>query len=250
MDPRAREIEEAVVDAWPARELEDVEGWLMQHSGGPTHRANSVSALEARGGASLDERIARMEAWYAQRGARASVQVGPCTVPAGLDAALESRGYAKVGEAVAAVAEPRALLARLPRRLEASVAMAPSDAWLAVAERASRFAEHAEVLRGFLSRLGTRCRFASARDASGRVIGTALGVSCEARPGVYQMLTLPEARRRGAGSALLRALTEGALADGVEELYLLVEPDNTAARSLYARAGFVDLYRYHYRERA
>lgn len=48
----------------------------------------------------------------------------------------------------------------------------------------------------------------------------------------------PEARRRGAGSALLLALIERARADGFVALSLSVECDNPAAR-LYERFGFV-----------
>jgi ribosomal protein S18 acetylase RimI-like enzyme len=61
------------------------------------------------------------------------------------------------------------------------------------------------------------------------------------------MLTVPAARRMGAGSSLLRSLALTALEAQMEELYLLVDADNAPARALYARAGFRDLYRYHYR---
>jgi predicted GNAT family acetyltransferase len=63
------------------------------------------------------------------------------------------------------------------------------------------------------------------------------------------MGTRPEARRRGAATAVLHGLARWAAAQGCPHLYLQVETDNDAARTLYARAGFTDAYGYHYRTR-
>jgi len=241
------DLEDAVVDAWPAAECEELDGWLLRASGGPTHRGNSVATLQATGALTLASRIEQAEAFYRARSLAPMFQVGPCALPAGLDKALEERGYVVEGEAMAAVASPADVISRLPRTLEASVTARPSEAWLEIAGRASRFADTYDVFMGFLSRLGSRCRFVTARDARGHAVATCFGISSEERLGVYAMLTLPEAQRKGAGAALLRALAESALADRMAELYLLVETENAPARALYARAGFADLYRYHYR---
>ena len=52
------------------------------------------------------------------------------------------------------------------------------------------------------------------------------------------LAVVAEARGRGVGTALLRALFDRARADGFEVLSLSVEPDNPARR-LYERHGFV-----------
>jgi hypothetical protein len=39
------ELEDMVVDAWPADEALNLRGWLLRRSGGPTHRGNSVATL-------------------------------------------------------------------------------------------------------------------------------------------------------------------------------------------------------------
>ena len=67
--------------------------------------------------------------------------------------------------------------------------------------------------------------------------------------GIFGMGTRPEARRQGAATAVLHTLAQWAVDEGAPRLYLQVEEDNTAARTLYERAGFVDTYRYHYRTR-
>jgi ribosomal protein S18 acetylase RimI-like enzyme len=57
----------------------------------------------------------------------------------------------------------------------------------------------------------------------------------------------PAYRRRGLGTAVLAALAGVARDEGAERLYLQVDETNAAGRALYARAGFVARYRYHYR---
>jgi GNAT superfamily N-acetyltransferase len=242
-----RDLEEAVVDAWPAVETLELDGWLLRASGGPTHRGNSVATLEVGTELSDVTRIAQAEAWYRERDKLPMFQIGPRVAPKDLDQLLAERGYRIEGEAVTAVSEPAEILERLRKGpLETSVASKPSEAWLEVGVRATRFASTPEIFQGFLTRLGSRCRFALVRDARGEPIASGLGITSEDRLGLYAMFTLPHLRRKGAGKALLRALAQSALSDQMRELYLLVETDNVA-RGLYAQAGFRDVYSYHYR---
>jgi ribosomal protein S18 acetylase RimI-like enzyme len=248
MSALLHELEETVVDAWPAAETEELDGWLLRRSGGPSHRANSVATLDAGSEIELPKRIASAEAWYRARGALPVFQVGPCAQPAGLDDALSERGYRKEKETAFACAMPAEVLDKLPEsRLEYHVAGSARPAWSEIAVQQSRFAASADVFTSLIKRLGSRCRFALARDAHGEPCAAALGVASEDRLGIYAMFVLPHRRRAGAGKGLLRALAQSAALDGMKELYLLVETDNVAARALYEKAGFVDAYQYHYR---
>jgi N-acetylglutamate synthase len=246
-NPLLRELEQTVVGAWPASETLELGGWALRASGGPTHRGNSVATLDATGNISLDDRIEQAEAWYRERERPAQFQIGPCAAPAGLDAALSARGYRKGGEALCAIVPALGVIERMGSGLVARVESSPNEAWLEMATRSSRFASSHQVFLGFLARLGPRARFVTAYAERGDAAAIGLGIRSGQRLGIYAMLTLPEQRRRGAALAALTALAESALADGIPELYLLVERENTAARNLYARLGFQDLYHYHYR---
>lgn len=242
------ELEDAVIDAWPPAEYEELDGWGLRASGGPTKRGNSVATLGAGSALTLEERIARAEAFYRERELPPIFQVGPAATPTGLDAELAQRGYRTVGEALAAIAEPSEVLARVARtQHETSLATSASDAWLSHAGHTSRFRDAYAVFTATLARLGTRCRFVSVRNARGAIVGTCLGIASEDRLGIYGMLVGPEARRKGVAKSLLRALAECALSERMRELYLLVEVENAVARGFYAHAGFQDLFRYHYR---
>ncbi|HEU4578067.1 MAG TPA: GNAT family N-acetyltransferase [Polyangiaceae bacterium] len=242
----AGELERLVVDAWPAAETEELDGWLLRASGGPTNRGNSVATLAAGSALGLEERIARTEQWYRERGRTAVIQVGPAAAPEGLDAALEQRGYRRHGDSVTAIAAPQVVSEHTKSVLRASVESSPNPEWIGIVESSSRHASTHEVLRGFLARLGARCRFVTAWvQEQPAAIG--LGITSPGRLGVYAMHTVPELRRRGAARAVLHALAGTALAEGQGELYLLVDAQNTGARSLYTHNGFRDVYHYHYR---
>lgn len=247
MTTEPHELEDAVIDAWPPAEYEELDGWGLRATGGPTKRGNSVATLGAGKALSLEERIARAEAFYRERELPPIFQVGPAATPVGLDAELAARGYRAVGETFAAIADPSEVLARTTRSYETSLSTSASEAWLSHAGHASRFADAYEVFTATLARLGTRCRFVSARNTRGVIVGTCLGIASEDRLGVYAMLVVPELRRKGVGKSILRGLAECALSERMRELYLLVEEENSVARALYAQAGFHDLFRYHYR---
>jgi putative acetyltransferase len=88
-------------------------------------------------------------------------------------------------------------------------------------------------------------------DDDGHVVGHA--AVQESVPGVLsiEMAILPEARGRGGGRALVRAVQEHAKASGAHKVSLEVWTDNARAIALYAAAGFEveGLRREHYRRR-
>jgi ribosomal protein S18 acetylase RimI-like enzyme len=61
-----------------------------------------------------------------------------------------------------------------------------------------------------------------------------------ARADLYSMWVAPEARRTGAGTALVTAAVDWARAHGVRRLRTAVTVGNDAAARLYTRAGFAD----------
>lgn len=245
-----RELEEMVVDAWPAPETEELDGWLLRSSGGPSRRGNSVATLADGNELALDQRIARSEAWYRERGKPPIFQVGPSASPKELEQTLDAARYVKHGETALATATPDAVLAATRRGAPVRLDAKPSEAWFAIAVGASRFAGTDDVFRGFLQRLGSRARFATAYDGQGAPAAACMSIASEDRLGIYAMMTLPDARGKGLASSLLHALAEGAQREQARELYVLVELQNTIARGLYARRGFQDVYQYHYRVRA
>lgn len=260
MQPKpTRELEEAVVDAWPSADSEEADGWLLRARGGPGLLGNSIAPLDATGDASLESRLAQAEAWYASRNAPVCFQLGPSARPIGLEEALKLRGYEPSTTTLALTASPTdiAALRIKDKNLETSLAFKASAVALELTALSGPALSPAsetppldntayDELRGVWSRLGTRCRFVVVRDGRGIPIASCVGIASEARLGIYAMFTRPEARRKGAAHAMLQALAQSAVTDQVTELYALVDEASSEANALYLACGFREAYRFHY----
>ena len=89
-----------------------------------------------------------------------------------------------------------------------------------------------------------RVCFLVARDReSNALLGFAVAWHVMDEGELANLAVAPDHRRRGIGQALLEAVTTDALGRGTSQLYLEVRESNTAARQLYATAGFVEVGR-------
>lgn len=249
MDTTILEVERCALSAWPADEVEHLAGWRLRAMSGVTRRANSVWACEAQGALTLDERLERVEAFYRARRLPAFIQIAPVSTPAELDAELERRGYVIDAPVSVQVAPASELSVRASAgEAQIQIAREPTEPWLEISVRQGRYASVEGVYLGLLRRLGASAHYALASVAE-TPVAVALGVAQGDWFGVCSMLTLPERRRSGLGRALLSALAERALEAGCRSLYLQVEIENGAARTLYESCGFQHLYGTHYRRR-
>jgi ribosomal protein S18 acetylase RimI-like enzyme len=241
-------IEELAANAWPAPVTQVVGGWRLRFAWGVTRRANSVLANDYHGGPHLAERMELVEAFYARRGLPARYQISPTSRPRGLDAALGDRGYRRRLRVLVLCAPLATVLERLPPpggRVE--VAGEPDAAWLATLRALLGYYGDGAAVRRTLRGIGPPAGYAAVRR-DGRPLAIGRAVAERGFAGVFSMATLPEARGRGLGTAVLAALAGWAAGHGATRLYLQVDDDNAGAIRLYGRAGFEAAYAYHYRE--
>jgi GNAT superfamily N-acetyltransferase len=230
-------LETVAYELWVAPEVEELDGWRFRFAHGLTGRANSVWPNGA-GGLSLAEKIARVEEWYRRRSVPPLFQLTAAAQPGGLDATLAARGYVVRGDRVSVqVAELAGVIERTAG--EALLEGEPDDAWVAL-WAGSRHFDRLEVVRALLSE--GRSVFARVRD-----VAVGRGVAVGEWLGITSMATLPEARRRGHGRAILHTLARWGAAQGCGRALLQVECGTLAAEGLYAGAGFVPHHHYHYR---
>jgi GNAT superfamily N-acetyltransferase len=246
-EPSVLEIEGAAFRAWPAEEVVELSGWRLRFTRGVTRRANSVWPNEWRDETPLSERVGAVEAFAAARGIAPSFQLTSVAKPAGLDAWLAERGYAIDAPVVVMTRDLEGLSeGRESPDLETTVLETPSTDWLFVAIERGRFAKAREPFSGILARIGPRGAFALSTASEGPC-AVGLGVVDDEFLGIFNMLTVPEARRRGAARSILSALALWGTQHGARLAYLQVERDNAPARALYTSAGFSPAYEYHYR---
>ncbi|MDQ2998654.1 MAG: GNAT family N-acetyltransferase [Chloroflexota bacterium] len=82
------------------------------------------------------------------------------------------------------------------------------------------------------------------------MVACAVGVLSAQALSVVDVVTAPQHRQHGYGTSMLAQLFAWAQHAGASDAALQVQGDNIAARSLYARLGFHELYSYWYRVRA
>ena len=85
--------------------------------------------------------------------------------------------------------------------------------------------------------------------AAGRVVCTAQVAVEDDLVGVFDVVTAPDARRRGYATLACASLLSWAWQHGAQVAYLQVTADNAPAIASYRRFGFATVYTYHYRGR-
>jgi len=264
LEPTLRRIawlEAAAADALaPAEELLS-DGWRLRFNRGVTRRGNSVLP-EARGERSLAAKLSEVEAFYRTRGVVPRIQLTSAARPVRLDDELAGRGWER---------EPGATvlyrgLETLPKRTSgASASEGASDGESDVRVAGRPDAGYREVQDAVVPGTGawatTRAEALNGaglvpwhlaiRSDDGRAVAAGLAVLDPERRcvGLYSLSTVPDARGRGYGRALVAAAVRRAQAAGARCAYLQVDVRNDAAARLYRRLGFAVHHAYHYRRR-
>jgi len=242
-----RRIEEAGLNAWPALQQMLYDGWVLRFSKGYTKRANSANALYP---SAIDtrEKVAFCEAQYKARDLRPIFRITPFA-PADLDGILEARGYELIDTTLVLARDVAAISkSRGPHsKLQDQVHQESLDDWLPIYCRLkSAPLEAHQTHREILEAIPGRCLYASL-TVSGETVSCALGVLEGEFFGLFDVVTAPEHRSKGHGTALLSSMLDWAQENGARHAYLGVVERNSPARRLYDKLGFREVYRYWYR---
>lgn len=243
-----RQIEEAAADAVPPAVLEPLDGWRLRFNHGVKRRPNSVLANVAGGALELPEKVARAEAFYARYGVRARFQLSPASSPPQLASFLGARGYRRAPESVEVQTAPLVDTTH-PERGRVTFSATLTPVWLELYSRAEGLeGSPKRTLQTMLTRLPGHTAFVTVQDAEGEGAATALGVAHAGWLGLFNVATLPHARRQGLATAGAAALMAWGERQGLHRAYLQVSEGNRAAKAVYARLGFSALYTYGYLE--
>jgi GNAT superfamily N-acetyltransferase len=237
-----RRLEELAFRGWPALESHDVHGWRLRFSRGYTKRANSINALgpEARAD---DQTIQALEQAYRQRGQQPVWRLSPLAPPA-IVGRLVGPAYRTIERSLVQVAPLPAGAAGDPDvRIDAE----PTPPWLdAFAAHSPVSPHHRDTMHRMLAAIPPPKGFAFVQQ-DGQPMAMAIGVVQGDHMGLFDVLVMPQARRRGLARRVTESLYAWAFAHGARFAYLQVVATNEAAMPLYAAQGFRTLYAYEYR---
>jgi N-acetylglutamate synthase len=244
-------LERVMAEHWRPLERLDLGSWRLRASGGFTGRANSALAVGAPG-VDLPEAVARVEAFYAERGLPALVAVPHPAGGLGEDldvvALLAGRGWTVRTPTLVMTAAtddlPGAAEVPLPDGLRVATAPVPDGAWLG----RYHYQGAPEVPPAGRRVLVSADEQVFVRVLDGEeTVAIARGSLSPGWAGVTAVETAPSHRRRGLGRRVLAEVADWARARGAASTYLQVSADNTGARTLYGGTGFSVHHAYHYR---
>lgn len=238
-------LEEAALNATAVRQQMLYEGWLVRWSPSRVKRVRSISVL-GLSTTGLDERLAHCADWYARHRLPLLFRLTSLCADPSLDGALQARGFM-------AYEHTRVMAGPIPAGtspLSTALRVEPVDAqtfctavgWLRGSSDVD-ISEHAARVDA----LAVDKLCVLARDAQGDCIAAALAVFDGGLMGIFDVVTSAQRRGQGIATQLMHYLMACASRRGARQAYLQVEPQNVAARALYARLGMSDRYEYWYR---
>jgi N-acetylglutamate synthase len=236
-----RRLEELAFAGWPALESRDVTGWRLRFADGYTKRANSINALGPD--AAVDPvTVERLEMAYRERGQPPIWRLSPLA-PAAIEDVLGGRGYRRIETSLLQVCPLHAGFASAP---EVQIHPQPTAAWIeAFCTHSPVQPQHRDPMRRMLSAIPT-AGFAFVEEAC-RPMAMAIGAVQGDHMGLFDVLVMPHARRRGLARRVTESLYAWAWGEGARFAYLQVVATNDAAMPLYAAQGFRTAYSYEYR---
>ena len=238
---QVRRLEELAFAGWPALETRDVAGWRLRLSGGYTKRANSINAL-SRDAQVDDGTLNALEAAYKERHQRPVWRLTPLAPPA-MAGLLARRGHRPIERSLLQVCPLHPGFAATP---EVSIQPAPSPAWIeAFCTYSPVRPEHRDTMRRMLAAIAAPAGFALVEEA-GQPMAMAIGAVQGDHMGLFDVLVMPHARRRGLARKVTESLYAWAWRHGARFAYLQVVATNQAAMPLYAAQGFRTVYDYEY----
>lgn len=258
-DAELDELERLMNAAWPGEESESLDGWLLRSATsaggiGVTQRANSI--WPERNPSDMASALAAATKWYSARRQPVIFQITRREGNEALEDALDEQRFTKQSETLIMTADAQGVAAAVQAAptsgdlegIRIELSDTPSDAWLDLwwsVDGRGGDAEKAVARAILVSAPGI---YAQAVDAEGIVVGTARLALVDGWGGVYSMAVHPDFRRRGIAQAVVSALLNSAVKDGVDRFWLLVTAANTDAQALYGQARFAEVARYHYRQ--
>lgn len=243
-DTAIRVLEERAFNAWPALRSVQCNGWLFRFSERLTRRANSVNAVAPAG--HFLETLDLAETLYGSLRQPTIFRLSPLAGDEP-DSSLHRAGYRRLDETLVLTTDLKGDLRIDP---DVMIGTEPTPSWSEGFATANGISPemrgvHDRMLASILMPAG----YATVVE-DGKPVAYGLAVVERGMVGLFDIVTVSEARRRGAGRLLVKSLLAWGRSQGATASYLQVHGTNEAARNLYGSFGFQEAYRYHYRIRA
>ncbi|MDY7221223.1 GNAT family N-acetyltransferase [Halalkalibacterium halodurans] len=240
-----QKIEQLSMNALPALETKQRDGWILRFANGYTKRANSIHPLY-RSSEEVEVKMKACEQLYHDRELHVVYKITPTASPSHLDDYLDSMGYTYEGETSVQVL----LLDDMGEKPEAHVVMNDqlNDKWLDHYCHFNRVSIADQLtLKNMLEKIVPQTCYMLLTDEKGNVCSCGLGVLEGEYIGLFDIVTNEQVRKQGYGTKLIKSLLHWGKKHGACYAYLQVVLENVPALKLYSKLGFKEVYMYWYR---
>jgi ribosomal protein S18 acetylase RimI-like enzyme len=240
------EFERMTAQAWPAKESETIDGWIVRANDGVTWRANTVLPFEELTNLSLEEALLDIRKFYENRDLPPAFKITSASKPKELDSILEQQGYVKESETLVQTTSIDEILS-IDSGHEVQIEEKLNPVWSSTYCDVRGVDEFSLKTRlDIMKRIPFPKGFALG-FLDGNIAGIGIGVLQGEWLALFAIRTFNEYRRVGIATAVNRGLAMWAKEQGGKRAYLQVEAPNTPAISLYSTLGFKTFYNYWYR---
>ena len=238
-------VEERSLNAWPSLQQLLDDGWILRFANGYTRRANSVNPMYGET-QEVRHKIRRCTQRYLDRNLRPVFRITPLAYPPNLDELLDTLGFSRQSPTSVQILDLASLPAPATDTLQIWSEFSPE--WEEhFVQLNGHYAAQRDTHQAILRNIVPEKCFAALSDAKGKVVACGLGVGENDYVGLFDIITAQHARRKGYGQALILNILDWAKRKGAKKAYLSVEIGNRPALNLYAKLGFLEIYRYWYR---
>jgi ribosomal protein S18 acetylase RimI-like enzyme len=240
-------LEEIALNAWPAIEEFDIDGWVIRFANGVTKRSNSVNPIY-ESSENTEDKIDFCENYYRSKGIPVCFKITEIVQPSGLDQILEAHGYEHKFDVIIQVMDIRKFNRDLDKNVE--LLEDTDDQWLdQYINMNGTKPSYKPTYRKIIDKITQpKCLFTL--TLNGMVIGCGLGVVEDKFIGLFDIVIDPQYRNQGFGKLLIENILKWGKSKGADTAWLQVLADNAPAIRLYEKVGFKEKYSYWYRIKA
>jgi ribosomal protein S18 acetylase RimI-like enzyme len=241
-----RRLEAVSFRSWPAAITTYDGSWAIRLTAGhPSKRLNSVNPLDRCDQSDLKNRIARAGRHFQSFGRPLVFRQSPLA-PSSLNRHFDAAGWRRFDETRVMVLDLK------QARLEGAVDQLPL-------KDVGRWIDQCVAMQGFpgslkpgllelIAQVEGEVGLFLNEDPSGHPLAAAMAVRFGDLVGLFEVVSNPDARRRGLGRHMVRTVMRWGREHGARRAWLQVVADNHVANRLYESEGFNEVYRYAYRQ--
>ena len=242
-----QKIEEISLNAWPALETIQYDGWVIRYANGVTKRSNSVNPIY-ESSQNIDDKIEYCERFYRSKTLPVCFKITEIAQPSGLDQILEAHGYEHKYDVSIQLMDISNFSTETDKHIH--LLEGTDDLWLNhyIKMNGSKLSDK-PVYKKIIDKIASqKCLFTLTLNDT--VIGCGLGVVEDKFVGLFDIVIDQQYRNHGFGKILIENILKWGKSKGADNAYLQVLADNAPTIRLYEKVGFKEKYSYWYRIKA